>query len=145
MGNTAFRTAFVAVLLAAFRPAAAADPSHELTVSLANARNDKGWLCVAIYRDGRGYPENSEQAEVRECVPMTAQPWRVRLPSGTYAAAVFHDEDTDGRITKRWLGMPKEGYGFSNDARAAFGPPPWEKAAFELRADQSLVLKLTYF
>jgi uncharacterized protein (DUF2141 family) len=53
------------------------------------------------------------------------------VPAGRYAAAVFHDEDGDRKL-KTVLGMPREGYGFSNDARpGTFGPPKFALAAFD--------------
>jgi uncharacterized protein (DUF2141 family) len=45
-----------------------------------------------------------------------------------------------------FLGMPLEGYGFSNDASAPFGPPSFDDAAFRLGARASFVaVKVRYF
>jgi uncharacterized protein (DUF2141 family) len=53
------------------------------------------------------------------------------VPAGRYAVAAFHDEDGDRKL-KTSLGRPREGYGFSNDARpGTFGPPKFEEAAFD--------------
>jgi uncharacterized protein (DUF2141 family) len=54
------------------------------------------------------------------------------LPCGEYAVKVFHDENGNGELDKRILGIPAEAYGFSNDARGSMGPPEYEKAAFQL-------------
>ena len=146
MGSVGIGTSGIVVLsalLLAF-PVAAED-THELTVDLSNPRNKTGQMCVALFRDARGYPDKSEEAVARQCIPMSSLPWRVKVPAGTYAAAVFHDEDGDGVISKRFLGMPKEGYGFSNDPSAYFGPPTWEKASFELVADRNIMVHLTYY
>ena len=32
------------------------------------------------------------------------------LPPGTYALAVIHDENRDGKRATDWMGLPKEGY-----------------------------------
>jgi uncharacterized protein (DUF2141 family) len=48
----------------------------------------------------------------------------------TYALAVIHDEDSNGKLNTNWLGIPTEGYGFSNDARALLGPPTFSAASF---------------
>lgn len=58
---------------------------------------------------------------------------RVTFPSvskGTYAIKVFHDVNADGRMDTNFFGIPKEPYGFSNDAMGLFGPPSFEQAAF---------------
>ncbi|MEK8015864.1 MAG: DUF2141 domain-containing protein [Candidatus Parabeggiatoa sp.] len=49
-----------------------------------------------------------------------------------YAIAAYHDANGNEKLDKNFFGIPKEGYGFSNNARGTFGPPSFEKAAFEL-------------
>ena len=55
------------------------------------------------------------------------------LPAGQYAVGIFHDVNLNNKIDNNFLGLPKEQYGFSNNARALFGPPSFEEAAFELK------------
>lgn len=56
------------------------------------------------------------------------------LPPGRYAVMAYHDRNADGRLNTLPVGMPTEPYGFSNDARGMFGPPPWRSASFEVSA-----------
>lgn len=56
------------------------------------------------------------------------------LPPGRYAIKAFHDVDGDGKMATNPFGMPTEPFGFSNNARAAMGPPSWEQAGFEVTA-----------
>jgi len=51
------------------------------------------------------------------------------IPPGTYALAVIHDENMNGKLDTQWLGIPTEGYGFSNDVRARFGAPSFTAAS----------------
>ena len=53
------------------------------------------------------------------------------IPPGTYALAVVHDENMNGKLDTSWLGIPKEGYGFSNDVKAVRGAPSFSDATFE--------------
>ena len=55
------------------------------------------------------------------------------LPPGTYAIGIFHDVNLNNKMDNNLFGIPKEQYGFSNNARAFFGPPAFEAAAFEVR------------
>ena len=57
------------------------------------------------------------------------------LPAGQYAVGIFHDVNLNNKMDNNFLGLPKEQYGFSNNARALFGPPSYEDAAFELKGD----------
>jgi uncharacterized protein (DUF2141 family) len=54
------------------------------------------------------------------------------LPPGKYAVAAYVDKNRTGRQAKNFLGVPKEIYGFSNNARGMFGPPDFTAAAFEI-------------
>jgi len=48
---------------------------------------------------------------------------------GTYAFAVIHDENMNGKLDTNSLGVPKEGYGFSNDAKTSLGAPSFSAAS----------------
>jgi uncharacterized protein (DUF2141 family) len=52
------------------------------------------------------------------------------IPPGTYALAVIHDENMNGKLDTNWLGIPTEGYGFSNDAQAVLQAPSFSAASF---------------
>ena len=53
------------------------------------------------------------------------------VPSGSYAVAFFHDRKMNNKMQKNFLGIPQEGYGFSNDAKPrGFGPPSFSQASF---------------
>ena len=56
------------------------------------------------------------------------------LAAGRYAVAAFQDAEGTGKLETNLVGMPREPYGFSNDARAALGPPSFERAAFTVPA-----------
>jgi uncharacterized protein (DUF2141 family) len=52
------------------------------------------------------------------------------IPPGTYAIAVIHDENTNGRLDTNVFGVPTEGYGFSKDAKGLIGVPSFPAASF---------------
>ena len=70
----------------------------------------------------------------------------VGLASGNYAIAILHDENDDGKMNTNFLGLPKEGYGFSNNVMGTFGPPTFSKASFQYNANQikSIVINTKY-
>jgi uncharacterized protein (DUF2141 family) len=72
--------------------------------------------------------------------PTGSVTWTVAaLPFGTYAASAFHDADDDGDLDTNFLGVPKEAYGFSNDARARLGRPDFADAAFRFAAPRDTI------
>ena len=68
------------------------------------------------------------------------------LPAGKYAVVSFHDENETGKIEFDPLGIPLQGYGFSNDAQSTEGPPAYAQAAFDFdgKNDKSISLSLNY-
>lgn len=53
---------------------------------------------------------------------------------GRYAVQIYHDENGNGRLERNFIGIPKEGYGFSNDIKPGFGPPNFDAAAIDMGA-----------
>ncbi|MEJ2594714.1 MAG: DUF2141 domain-containing protein [bacterium] len=64
--------------------------------------------------------------------------------TGTYAIAVYHDENNDDKLNKRKLGIPDEGVGFSGTGPKTFKPPDFLKASFILSGDTTIVIPLKY-
>jgi uncharacterized protein (DUF2141 family) len=54
--------------------------------------------------------------------------------TGSMPFAVFHDSNRNGVLDKNIMGLPKEEYGFSNNARGKTGPPDYGSMSFDLRA-----------
>ena len=67
-----------------------------------------------------------------------------QLASGRYAVSLIHDENSNGRLDTVLL-IPREGYGFSRDARVRLGPPRFDSAAFEVDGQPAhLTVKMRY-
>lgn len=131
---------------AASRPAAG---GAQLVIEMSGFRNDKGVAAVALFAAPAGFPDKAEKAARR--VEVAIKGGRARavvrgLAAGTYAVAVLHDEDRDHKMKTGLMGIPKEGYGASRDARGRFGPPKFDDARLGLRAGQALrtAIKMTY-
>jgi uncharacterized protein (DUF2141 family) len=63
------------------------------------------------------------------------------LPSGRYALRLFHDSNGNGELDRNLLGIPQEGYGFSNDAGAR-GPATFDDAAVTVDDDTALTVRV---
>jgi uncharacterized protein (DUF2141 family) len=112
-------------------PALAA--GSQLTVDVSGLRNQKGQVCVSLFNAGRGFPDNPNAAVAAQCVQTqggVAQVTFSNLRGGSYAVAVLHDENNDGKANRNALGIPKEGFGFSRNPVLRFGPPKFGEASF---------------
>jgi uncharacterized protein (DUF2141 family) len=121
-----------------------------LTVQVTGARNAKGKIRVALFRDGKGFPNDASQAvhtQAADIDPQTlsAQVVFAELPAGVYAVSVFHDENMNEKLDKNFMGVPKEGYGASNNPKKKMGPPNFDETKFQLGGtEQSVEIKLMY-
>jgi uncharacterized protein (DUF2141 family) len=67
------------------------------------------------------------------------------LTPGPYALALHHDENANGKMDTSLLGLPQEGYGFSNDAPVFLGAPPFDAAAVILPEEgRSITARMVY-
>lgn len=127
---------------AAAEPVAAQKgPAGAIQVVATGFRNDDGQALIAVYDSAEGFPSDADAARVRRAVPIAKGRVRVRfpdLPPGDYAVAVLHDENENFTMDTGLFGIPKEGYGVSNNAKGRFGPPKWGDAVFELAPGQTV-------
>ncbi|HEX8469827.1 MAG TPA: DUF2141 domain-containing protein [Brevundimonas sp.] len=93
-----------------------------------------GQIAVAIYRDPESFrrSQNPVRTLMLERKGAVTSAFVVGLPPGRYVIAAFQDTDGDGKLSKGNFGIPREPFGFSNNARARFGLPGFDAAAFEL-------------
>ena len=64
------------------------------------------------------------------------------LPDGTYAVAVIHDIDKNGKLSTNMFGYPTEPYAFSRNAKGNFGPPTFKDASIQLNSDKKISISL---
>lgn len=108
--------------------------SSSMTVRISGLETREGSVRIALYGDPSDFLD-ADRAIRKTSLPVEGDTtvWNLDvLPPGEYALSVFHDENDNRRLDKNPLGIPAEPYGFSNDARGAFGPPDWNAARFEL-------------
>lgn len=109
------------------------EASVKLMVTVAGTRNSKGTVAITLYGDR---PEDflapgRKIARIR--VPIsngTAEGCLAPPRPGSYAIAVYHDEDGDRDFDRTLIGLPAEGFGFSNNPATHFGLPRFEDVAF---------------
>lgn len=144
---TALKTLITAALAAAIlAPAAhARQATGELTLTFPALATHQGQVMVVVYDSPNawksGKPVRATMASAVDAAPSAKL---TGLAPGTYAAKAFQDVDGDGRMGLNPFGLPTEPYGFSNGAQPNMGPPSFEAAAFEVKADanvQSIQLK----
>ncbi|GAB2511615.1 DUF2141 domain-containing protein [Lysobacter humi (ex Lee et al. 2017)] len=116
-------------------------PCHagDLTVQLTDIRATTGTLQVALV-DAPGFGGQARPLQgTGGPASGDAQAFVFRdVAPGRYAVMVIHDENGNGRLDTNMLGMPTEGYGFSNNPRV-MRRPTFDEAAFDVGADAAAI------
>lgn len=114
-------------------------PVHlgQVSATVTGLRSDHGQVLACLTESKARFP-NCERDVSARTLTVPAQ-GRVELdfgkvPAGTYAIALVHDENGNGKLDKR-LVIPAEGFGFSRNARVSFGPPSFASAAFAVDSE----------
>jgi uncharacterized protein (DUF2141 family) len=109
---------------------ALAQAAGSITFEISNVRNARGHVLVAVCPQGKFLKEDCAYNGTASARAGTVTVVVPNVPAGDYAAQAFHDENNNETVDQNFIGMPKEGVGFSRDARMSFGPPKWSSAHF---------------
>lgn len=139
------RLAFAALPLALLGTAPAPD-AVKLEISLSGLRSANGEVRLCIWHGGSKFPGTKcggEQIVVPAATPSVSVD--VPLLPGDYAVSLIHDENGNGKLDTNFLGIPKEGVGFSRNPKISFGPPTYVASKFDVGGDTSEAIKMKYF
>jgi uncharacterized protein (DUF2141 family) len=122
--------------------------STKLIVNIGQLRSERGEVAVTVYpSDPRRFlaPRGKlMRARVKANMPVTQACFYLPKPDA-YAVAVYHDANANRDFDRNGVGMPSEGFAFSNDAPSKFGVPSFDAARFVVRSgDTVLWMKMRY-
>lgn len=141
---------FAALTLVNFpAPAVAQPPCPSIQARILGIKNSTGTVACALFESPVGFPNdylryaiNITVVKIRE---MQARCEFPGIPPGMYALAVVHDENMNGKHDANWFGLPSEGYGFSNDAKALLDEPSFSDAGFQYNGQNlDMTINLRY-
>lgn len=125
----------------------AAENQQAVRVTVMGINQKRGEIFAALYQGEKGFPGDATKAfRTAKATPRNgeAQLTFDQVPPGTYAIALFHDENGDEVLNTNIIGIPKEGYGVSNNVKNLFSGPTYKQAAFRHQATTQLTIQLRY-
>jgi uncharacterized protein (DUF2141 family) len=122
------RAVFVAGLLIVSRVVAQKASASRGTINadVVKLRNNHGQVVCTLFTPSDKFPNQSHRGMTQEA-PIVDNHAICRfrnVPYGDYAIVAFQDEYGDGEFRQNWMGLPEEGYGFSDN------PSAWKKPTF---------------
>ena len=118
----------------------------DLSVTIPNLKAVKGEIVIAIYDQTEKFPKIGQTYRTaRFPVHSNSETYTIKgVKAGECALAIYHDENLDGECNSNFLGIPKEGYGFSNNVKPVFSAPPYEACVIRIPENSSISVKLIY-
>lgn len=118
----------------------------DLVVHFSGARSDEGTMVISLFDRAEAFP-NAAMKTAKTTIQNGEGTLTFKgLKPGTYAIAVAHDANNNGEMDKNGLGIPTEGFGFSNQAKVIFGPPKFAAACFPVGKNVTATnIEIRYF
>ncbi len=117
------------------------DEKYELNLIVKNIRNNKGLVAVQLLNE----EEQVVDARYILIKDKIASTIFHNISPGKYAIRIFHDENKNEKMDLNWLGIPKEGFGFSVNPEITFGEPDIEEFLFQVDTDTETIINMVYF
>ena len=116
----------------------------ELKINVTNIENNIGSIHYALYNDPSVFPD--EEGKIhggnKRVNEVVANGILIKeLNESYYAVAIYHDENANKKFDT-FLSIPKENYGFSNNAPVFFGPPSFEDAAVFVKQNNTTEIEI---
>jgi uncharacterized protein (DUF2141 family) len=127
-----------AVFIAPADAQVSASASATLVVRIENVA-PRGIVRLGLYTEAE-YPKENGNWVASADVPAAGGETVVTLqniPVGTYAIEVYQDLNSNGKMDSNFLGLPKEPYGFSRDARPILSRPAFNRVKFDVAPGQN--------
>jgi uncharacterized protein (DUF2141 family) len=124
--------------------------SGTVILEIIGVQNANGQVHASLFDDPSGFPRDTMLVLKSATAQLTSRDTvTVRLENvayGYYAIAVLHDKNSNSELDTGLLGVPSEGFGFSNNPRIGFGAPSFESCRFRLdQPEVVLQIQLQYF
>lgn len=141
--------AFLAMVVSSVSVTAQAQAANECSLKLHidGFRNQKGDAGVTVFRSPDGWPEDNDKSFLSDTFPITGKDVTVtvKVPAGKYAVGVLHDENSNHKVDRNILQLPKEGFGFSNNPKVWLTAPSFHTSLVQISCPvTSLDIHLIY-
>lgn len=119
-----------------------------LRAQIVGLRSSNGKVHCTLFNSD-AFPDDDSKAVKDLIVPIKGSSAECDfdgLAPGEYAIVTFHDENNNGEFDKNFLGIPKEGFAFSNNVRPKLSKPTWDQGKFDYKGgEQTVTIEMIYW
>jgi uncharacterized protein (DUF2141 family) len=118
------------------------DKNVNLTIKVSGFEKICGKLQIGLYNKASDFPEKGKEYKTtRVTVTSGIVKYTFNIPPGDYAAALYHDENSDGECNTNFLGIPTEAYGFSNNVKPVLSAPSFDETKVSVQKDEEIAIQ----
>ncbi len=119
---------------------------YELEINLLKIKKP-GIAFIAIYNNSLDFNSSDESKNrityaLKENVKKGSFSKVVMVEQGTYGIKIYIDKNNNNKFDFNIIGIPKEQFGFSNDAISLLGPPSFKNASFDVVDNKTIYIKM---
>lgn len=136
------------LMFGSFSDKSGPDSSVEIRVVVNGIKPVSGNIGLLLFKSKEGFPGERDKSVMQAKIMVKSSSVEhlfSGLSPGRYAVSIVHDANNNGKLDTNFMGIPKEGYGVSNNAINNFGPPRFDDASFLLGSqDKSIQISVKY-
>ncbi len=116
---------------------------YNVKVIIKGIRSEKGKLVLAIFKDQEGFKTRNpvKRVELNKS-ELEGNEILLNLDPGTYGFSVLDDENENNKMDYNFIGIPKEGFGFSNYYHKGLSKPHFDKFKFEIISNKIKLIEI---
>ncbi len=140
------KASIVSLFALIFMTTAFSASAGNIRLRIQGIKQIKGKAVVSLFNNEKVFLKEGKACR-QQILPVNGSEMEIifnDLPAGDYAVALYQDANSDGKCNLNFFGVPKEGYGFSNNYHPRICAPSFSDTKFRLDDQCSLNIKLIY-
>jgi uncharacterized protein (DUF2141 family) len=139
---------FTAILIFLVHPAIKLN-AQEVDVTITGIRNLKGQIVIGVFRDDPTFQKEDaflSKKFAKKDIADGVMKIQFAMEPGLYGLTLLDDENSSGLMEYNFIGIPKEGFGFSDYYHTGLSKPKFDAFKFTLEKDQKkkITIKIRY-
>lgn len=123
--------------------------AQTINVDITGLRAIKGQIVIGVFKDSETYLKEDpyiNKIVSKDSVQDGTISVSFRLEPGVYGLCLLDDENSNGKMEYNFLGMPKEGFGFSGLYHTGITKPKFDSFSFTINEGEAknIAIKVRY-
>lgn len=121
--------------------------AQALSVKVTDIRSSKGNIIIHVFKDQADYDKDLPHKKLsfdKSTLDGGTMTVKFNLEPDIYGITLLDDENSNGKIDKNLIGMPKEGFGFSNFFLTKMKKPSFADFMVDLKTKPAVAIRVKY-